>query len=128
MALVQEQHFVRDAHPLDVIEQVAHAHEWAFERTSDDEIAIAITGRHAQYTVSYSWMDDCEALHLACAFDMKAPRARMNEVLRLVSLVNEQLLMGHFDYWYRDNMSYGHRKPRVRRWIQRCLKLLERHE
>ena len=32
----------RDLHPVDVIEHVAHANEWAFERTGEDEIAITV--------------------------------------------------------------------------------------
>ena len=94
----------REAHPLDIIESVAAQHEWAFERAGDDEIAITAGGQHSAYTVSYSWMEDCEALHLACAFDMKVARSRTGEVARLVTLINEQLLMGHFDFWQRENV------------------------
>jgi hypothetical protein len=94
----------REDHPLDVIEMVAHTNEWAFERSGDNEIAIAVGGRWSQYTVSYSWMEDCEALHVACAFDMKVARGRANEVVKLTTLINEQLLLGHFDFWQRDNV------------------------
>jgi len=34
----------REIHPVDVIEQVAHSNDWAFERTGDDEISISVTG------------------------------------------------------------------------------------
>ncbi|MGB8816430.1 MAG: YbjN domain-containing protein [Rhizobiaceae bacterium] len=95
---------LREAHPLDVIETVAAQHEWSFERAGDDEIAISVSGRLSAYTVSYSWMEDCEALHLACAFDMKVARGRSAEVAKLVALINEQLLMGHFDFWHRENV------------------------
>ncbi len=94
----------RDAHPLDVIEAVASQHEWTFERAGEDEIAITVGGQRSAYTVSYSWMEDCEALHMACAFDMKVARSRVNEVSKLVTLINEQLLMGHFDFWQRENV------------------------
>ena len=94
----------RDDHPLDVIEMVAHDNEWAFERSGDNEIAISVSGRWAQYVVSYSWMEDCEALHIACAFDMKVARNRHSEVQKLVGLINEQLLMGHFDFWQREHV------------------------
>ena len=99
-----EAEFARDVHPLDVIESVASQREWAFERAGDDEIAIHAGGRLSAYTVSYSWMEDCEALHLASAFDMKVARNRAGEVGRLVTLINEQLLMGHFDFWQRENV------------------------
>ena len=49
-------------------------------------------------------MDDIEALHLACAFDLKVPERRRAEVQQLISLVNEQLWVGHFDLWTQDGM------------------------
>ncbi|MCR5855544.1 MULTISPECIES: YbjN domain-containing protein [Mesorhizobium] len=92
----------RNPHPVDMIEQVAHANDWAFERTGDDEIAIAVAGDWTDYHVSFSWMEDFEALHLACAFDIKVPENRVLEVMRLLSIINEQMLFGHFDLWEQE--------------------------
>jgi hypothetical protein len=92
----------RDIHPVDVIEQVATTNDWAFERSGDDEIAISVAGSWADYHVSFSWMEDFEALHLACAFDIKVPEPRTLEIMRLLSLINEQLLFGHFDLWEQE--------------------------
>jgi hypothetical protein len=92
----------REAHPVDVIEQVAHNNEWAFERSGDDEISITAVGTWADYHVSFSWMEDFEALHLACAFDLRVPETRALETMRLLSLINEQMLFGHFDLWEQE--------------------------
>lgn len=92
----------RDAHPVDVIEQVAHTNDWAFDRTGDDEIAVSVVGNWTDYHLSFSWMEEFEALHLACAFDVKVSEPRVNEVMRLLSLINEQMLMGHFDLWRQE--------------------------
>jgi hypothetical protein len=92
----------RDLHPVDVIEHVAQHNDWAFERTGDDELAITVAGSWADYHVSFSWMEEFEALHLACAFDLKVPEPRMLEVLRLLSTINEQMLFGHFDLWEQE--------------------------
>ncbi|MBX3530378.1 MAG: YbjN domain-containing protein [Rhizobiaceae bacterium] len=89
----------RDLHPVDVIEHVAQSNDWAFERTGDDELAITVAGTWADYHVSFSWMEEFEALHLACAFDLKVPEKRVLEVMRLMSMINEQMLFGHFDLW-----------------------------
>lgn len=94
--------FVRTSHPVDMIESVALANDWAFQRTGDDEISIAVAGNWTDYHVSFSWMEDFEALHLACSFDIKVSDPRLNELMRLVSLINEQLLMGHFDLWRQE--------------------------
>lgn len=91
--------YAREAHPVDVIEQVASNNDWAFERSGSDEIAITVAGIWSDYHVSFSWMEDFEALHLACAFDLKVPAARVNEITRLLALINEQMLFGHFDLW-----------------------------
>ena len=87
---------------MDVIEQVAHNNDWSFERTGDDEISISVAGTWTDYHVSFSWMEDFEALHLACAFDIKVPETRALEVMRLLSLINEQMLFGHFDLWEQE--------------------------
>jgi hypothetical protein len=92
----------REAHPVDVIERVASANEWSFERAGDDEISISVAGNWTDYQVSFSWIEDFEALHLACAFDLKVSESRMNEVMRLLALVNEQMLFGHFDLWEQE--------------------------
>ena len=99
----------RDNHPVDVVEQCASVNNWAFERAGDDEIGISVAGRWTDYHVSFSWIEDYEALHLACAFDLKVPEERVVEILRLLSRINEQLLFGHFDFWEHEGaIMYRH--------------------
>jgi hypothetical protein len=90
--------------PLDVVERVAAGNDWSFERAGEDEITILVTGRWTDYQLSYTWMGDIEALHLACAFDLKIPDRRRGEVQVLISLINEQLWVGHFDLWLKEGM------------------------
>ena len=94
----------RRSNPVDVVEQLASVKDWAFDRAGDDEIAISVAGRWTGYHLSFIWMDDVEALHLACAFDLKVPDRRRNEVVELLAHVNEQLWIGHFDLWTRDGV------------------------
>ena len=89
----------RQSHPVDVIEHIAALHDWTFERAGEDEITISVAGGWSDYHVSFSWMEDKEAIHLACAFDLKVPDTRIVEVMRLLTLVNEQMWIGHFDLW-----------------------------
>ena len=91
-------------HPLEVVERLASGNNWPFERAGEDEIALVVTGRWANYQISFTWMNDIEALHLACAFDMKVPEQRLAEVQQLVGLINEQLWIGHFDVWTQNGV------------------------
>ena len=90
--------------PLDVVEHMAAGNNWPFERAGEDEIGIVVTGRWTNYQVSFTWMSDIEALHLACAFDMRVPELRLSEVQQLVAFINEQLWIGHFDVWAQTGM------------------------
>lgn len=93
---------LRQSNPVDVIEWVAASREWAFERSCDDEIAVAVAGVWTDYAVSFSWLENIEALHLGCAFDLKIPAHRRAEVHQLLARINETLLVGHFDLWQQE--------------------------
>lgn len=90
--------------PVDLVERMASLNDWSFERSGDCEISLSIAGRWTDYHVSFQWMGEIEALHLACAFDIKVPEARRPEVLKLLAMVNEQLWVGHFDFWTDEGM------------------------
>jgi hypothetical protein len=94
----------RRINPVDVVEHLAAINDWSFDRAADDEIAISIAGRWTDYHLSFTWMDEMESLHLACAFDLRVPDRRRTEVLQLIAQVNEQLWVGHFDFWLRDGV------------------------
>ncbi len=98
MALI-EMSFDRFDNPVDTIEHLASVNDWSFERSGEDEITISVAGQWSDYHVSISWMDELEALHLACAFDLKVPETRRPEILKLVNTINEQMWIGHFDLW-----------------------------
>ena len=95
--------------PLEVVERVAATNGCSFERAGEDEITILVAGKWSDYQVSYTWMFDIEALHLACAFELKVPERWRPAVQQLISLINEQMWVGHFDLWTQDGIvMYRH--------------------
>jgi hypothetical protein len=94
----------RTEHPLDVVERLASLRDWIFDRAEADEMSVSVAGRWTDYHVAFTWIEDVEALHVACAFDLKVPERRRQEILQLVSSVNEQLWVGHFDLWSSENV------------------------
>lgn len=104
MSLIEFEPEDRQSNPVDMIEHFAALQDWSFERSGDDEITISVGGGWCDYHVSFSWMEDMEAVHLACAFDLKVTDPRKTEVMRLLSLVNEQLWIGHFDLWGKEGV------------------------
>jgi hypothetical protein len=90
--------------PVDMVEHIATIHDWAFERSAPDELTLSVEGSWCDYHLSLTWRDDLEALHLACAFDCKVSKVKLNQVYRLIAMINEQLWLGHFDLWKEDGM------------------------
>ena len=89
----------QQGNPVDVVEGLASRHDWPFARASEDEVTIVTEGHWADYQLSFTWMSEIEALHLACTFNLRVPDRRRTELIELVAMINERLLVGHFDYW-----------------------------
>ena len=89
----------RQSNPVDTIERIAGVKDWLFERPGEDEITVSVRSGLTDYEVAFAWMEEMEAVHLSCAFDLKVTDARKLEVTRLLALVNEQMWIGHFDLW-----------------------------
>jgi hypothetical protein len=104
MSLIDIESTDRQVNPVDLVENLASLNEWSFDRSGDDEITLSVTGRWSDYHASFTWMDDIESLHLACAFDLKVPDRRRAEVKELIQLANEQLWLGHFDLWSQEGV------------------------
>ncbi len=95
---------IRPSHPVDVVETIAQTHDWQFDREGDDEINLTISGGWCDYQVSFTWLEDVEALHISCAFDIKKHERRNSEIQNLIALINEQMWVGHFGFWKSEGM------------------------
>jgi hypothetical protein len=90
--------------PLDVVERMAAANQWPFERAGEDEVTLHVQGKWSNYQASFTWMYDIEALHFALVFELKVPERCQLELQRLISMINEQMWVGHFDLWFKDGL------------------------
>ncbi len=85
--------------PIDRVERLAEQQHWSFDRPSDDEVLMTVSGGWCDLNLSLSWRSDLEALMVACTYDLRVPMTRREEVTRLINQINAQLVHGHFDYW-----------------------------
>jgi hypothetical protein len=86
----------RSTNPLDILEQIIAANEWAFERRSDGEMAAEAPGKWCDYGLHFSWSHEISAMAFTCAFDMKVPAERREKLYELLALANDRLWIGHF--------------------------------
>src|SRR5271154_127573 len=83
--------------PIDLIEEIVVANDWAHDRASEEEMIVEISGRWCDYRLYFLWQEELSALHFSCGFDMKVPKRRRGPLYELLALANERLWLGHFD-------------------------------
>ena len=83
--------------PLDLLEEIVSANEWAFDRSSDSEMMVQFPGNWCDYQLYFSWNEDLSAMHFSCVMDMRVPERRRNVVFELLARINAKLWLGHFD-------------------------------
>ena len=88
--------------PLDRVERLAEAYHWNFDRTNPLEVSMRLEGGWSDVSLSMCWRDDLETLNVAATFDVKVPGPRRDEMMRLLAMINEQQMHGHFDLWPSD--------------------------
>lgn len=98
--------------PIDVVEEIVVANEWAHDRASDEELIVEIAGRWCEYRLYFVWQEEISALHFSCGFDMKVVKSRRSAVYELLALANAKLWLGHFDLSAEDSSpAFRHAVP-----------------
>jgi hypothetical protein len=104
MSAMMTTSFEPSANPLDVLEQIANANDWVFDRRSDSEMAAEAPGKWCDYGLYFSWSDEISAMHFTCAFELKVPEKARGGLYELLALANERLWIGHFGLDSEDGM------------------------
>lgn len=97
------------ANPIDVFERLCIAEHYEYERLKPDELHVSLPGLWCHHDLILSWDSAAEAIALFLAFDGRTPGGRSDDICRLISLINERLIHGHFDYWDKNSaLVYRH--------------------
>ena len=90
--------------PLELLVEIVGANEWAYERSSSDELAVEINGRLCNYRLFFIWQAEIGALHFSCVFETRIHQESFKSVYALLAAINEKLWLGHFDLSSEDGM------------------------
>jgi hypothetical protein len=91
-----------NTNPLDLLEEIVSANEWAFQRTGEDEILVSLAGRWCDYQLHFGWCGEVSALQFACSLDMRVPAEKRAPVSELLALINGRMWIGHFDLGFEE--------------------------
>lgn len=99
--------------PLEVFTRLCVAEGYEFDRVDINELQVSLPGLWCDHDLSLTWNAATEQVQVFLLFDGKMPGGRTDDICRLMSLLNERLASGHFDYWdknrclvFRDSASF----------------------
>ena len=100
------------SNPLDLLEEMASAEDWACDRTGDGELVARIAGRWSDYDLHFCWNHDHSVLQLVCGLALRIPAHRRAAVGELLILANGRMWLGHFDLPHGSDMPlFRHAVP-----------------
>lgn len=88
-----------DSAPVEMLAALFEAREWPFEYNGEDEISAEVKGSWATYQIQAIWRAEDHVLQLLCLPEIRVAEAKRPAMWEALSLINEQLWLGHFDMW-----------------------------
>jgi len=88
-----------DAAPVDMLAALFEARGWELISHTDEEVAGEIQGSWAKYQLRGVWRSEDNVLQLICLPDIRVAQVQRGPAYELLSLVNEQMWLGHFEIW-----------------------------
>src|SRR5260370_7526134 len=83
--------------PIDLVEEIVIANDWAHDRASDEELIVEISGRWCDYRLYFLWQEELSALHFSCGFDRRVPKRRRSALYQLLPLPDQKIWPLPFD-------------------------------
>ncbi|MEK6541516.1 MAG: YbjN domain-containing protein [Pseudomonadota bacterium] len=85
--------------PIEILARYFDAHGWPNEPVGDDEVVTTVQGSWTSYELRGVWRSDDNVLQILLFPEIKMVEERRSEMFETLSLINEQLWMGHFEHW-----------------------------
>lgn len=83
--------------PLDKVEETLSSNNWTFNRMTDKELVVQVSGTGCTYDLFFIWQEDMNALQFCCQYDLNIPNHMMDRAAKALMNINANIWMGHFD-------------------------------
>lgn len=88
---------------LDLIERVLEDADWSYERDGYNSVHCIIPTHWGDMGGVFTMREETESLQFSLTLDVKPTAIRRNALNELLVMINEQLWLGHFDFWPMDD-------------------------
>ena len=86
------------SNPLDSVEEILYANDWIFDRMTEDELTVQITGKMGEYKLFFHWQEQYSAMKFVCQYDLDVKLDAMDMASKTMTSINSGLWLGHFDF------------------------------
>ncbi len=83
--------------PIEWVEEIAAENDWPLEKHSETHVSFDCQGRWGEFTVSFLWQEEFQAMQFSCASSLNVPHLYLNPIKDLLFRVNHKIWLGHFD-------------------------------
>ena len=95
--------------PLLIFRALFEARGWVCRETSFEEVSGEVGANWGTYQLRFIRRRHDPVMQAVCLPDIRIPPAKLGLAARLLSLVNEQVWLGHFEIWSRGHvLVYRH--------------------
>ncbi|MFA5591895.1 MAG: YbjN domain-containing protein [Micavibrio sp.] len=94
------------SNPLDSVEEILCANEWIFDRMTEDELTVQVTGKMGEYKLFFHWQEDYSAMQFSCEMDVEISESAMDAAAKTMTEINSSLWLGHFDFRSGTNIPH----------------------
>ena len=95
--------------PTEIVEDIILNQEWTHQRLSAVELAAEVEARWGLYRLQFYWQEEFDIFHLTCFMDLRVDEKEGSEFYKLLALLNERVLMGHFELFSNEGIpAYRH--------------------
>lgn len=93
-----------EAPPVDMLAAFFEARGWNIESHAEDEISVEIRGSWTSYQLRAVWRAEDNVLQLLLLPEIRVANEKRAAIYETLALINEQLWLGHFDFWSNSNL------------------------
>ena len=84
------------SNPIDQVAEFVTSQNWFLHRSSAASMMAEVPGRWGHHKLLADWYNDEEVLDVSCVLDLTFDDIQISEVNTLISLLNQELWLGHF--------------------------------
>lgn len=86
------------SNPLDSVEEILCANDWIFDRMTEDELTVQITGKMGEYKLFFHWQEEFSAMRFSCQYDLEVREDATGAAAKTMTEINSDLWLGHFSF------------------------------